>query len=164
MARINVTIATRAKLDAILAITSADIIMLQEVRFNNDKPRWLLRLARSLNMGVVVSKPTGVDECKRRRHGGTAIRWKRTLGPVATEQSQDHRAVAIKLPTIALACVYGPAARVDCDWFQGTLDWLAERCEFGLPLVAAGDFNWRRAYNAFLAPRPDSRSEGGRGG
>jgi exonuclease III len=109
----------------------ADVIVIQELRASTDKPRWLLKLARSSGYGVVCSHPTDKKSTRGQREGGTAILWKRTLGRTTTFKGTDDRLVGIRLKNCTIVNGYGPGSdrardnegRQSLEWFKHALQW-----------------------------------------
>ena len=148
---INVTSLNRARLESILmdpSLANAHVLALQEIRHAELRPRWMRSLALSLGWHFAASHTPGLDSMGRTAYGGTALLWKVGLSNAQIyRHGESHREIALKLPNLVVASLYGPAGSADTVWLDSVMEWLSS---FNCNTIALGDFNWRPAYDHHL--------------
>lgn len=142
IATINVTKATRARLDEILRECADEhVVLLQELRLHAEVCDWVAALARAHGWRVALSAPSPLDALGRHQPGQTAVLWRRTAERVAVSRgsgAQSHRHIMLHFPGVVITSVYGPQARPDMEWLDAVLTRCSE--EAGeRAAVACGD-------------------------
>ena len=153
---VNVEILTKQRLTTVLQHASqfpeVTIICLQETRHSKkDGPCWAATTAALAGWNSCWSPPPPPmsNQQPTPTKGGTAVLWPKCFGKGKPLQFGHHRACGRAWQNVVVCSAYGPASGVDVGWMTDMLS-TAVRTAQGRPLVCAGDFNWRPAYNRVL--------------